>query len=287
MSDIWPLCNDLFVNSVVCHHRDVINELFTSIICLDRLYSTIYFNSRKNGFELRIAGGAVRDILLGQVPHDIDFATTATPTQMINLFNKEGIRMLNKRGEKHGTITCRINEKVNFEITTLRIDKLCDGRRAEVEFTTDWYKDANRRDLTVNSIFLGLDGTVYDYFDGIEHLKARKILFVGDAKTRIQEDYLRILRYFRFFGRLTITPDDHDPMTLLAIKDNPIVHFLSSILVGLPETCNIDEFIRLCDVGCLAHNPMSMTMVSALLNFEDDNIEHAELYKNYTGDYAY
>ena len=137
----------------------------------------------KNGYELRIAGGAVRDLLTGKMPHDIDFATTATPQDMIEMFEKENVRMINNNGEKHGTVTCRINDKVckmtyhllhlfshtefvifnddpwqlkeNFEVTTLRVDIRTDGRHAEVEFTKDWIKDAERRDLTVNSMFLG------------------------------------------------------------------------------------------------------------------------------------
>lgn len=114
---------------------------------------------------------------MGKVPDDLDFATTATPQEMQAMFTKEQVRMLNKKGERHGrsfftvlshtlevldlffvsgTITCRINDKENFEITTLRIDVVCDGRHAEVEFTTDWFLDASRRDLTVNAMFLGM-----------------------------------------------------------------------------------------------------------------------------------
>lgn len=138
------------------------------------------------------------DLLLENIPTDIDFATTATPTQMKEMFTKENVRMINNNGEKHGTITPRINDKENFEITTLRIDVVTDGRRAEVQFTTDWQLDAYRRDLTINSMFLGFDGTVYDYFNGYEDLMNRRVRFVGDPNKRIQEDYLRILRYFRF-----------------------------------------------------------------------------------------
>ncbi|KAH6923311.1 hypothetical protein HPB50_027124 [Hyalomma asiaticum] len=151
---------------------------------------------KRHGHELRIAGGAVRDLLMHKQPHDLDFATTATPTEMKEMFDNEGVRMINTRGEKHGTITARINDKTNFEVTTLRVDVVTDGRHAEVEFTTDWQMDANRRDLTVNALFLGLDGTVYDYFRGIEDLEKRRVAFVGDPAQRIQEDYLRILRYF-------------------------------------------------------------------------------------------
>ncbi|EPB69722.1 tRNA nucleotidyltransferase/poly(A) polymerase family protein, partial [Ancylostoma ceylanicum] len=174
---------------------------------------------RKNNYELRIAGGAVRDLLMGIRPADVDFATTATPAQMKELFDKEHVRMLHKRGEEHGTITCRIDDKENFEITTLRVDLVCDGRRAEVKYTTDWQLDANRRDLTINSLFLDLDGTIIDYFGGIKDVERRRVVFVGNAAQRIQEDYLRILRYFRFFGRISSSME-HDRETIEAIKEN-------------------------------------------------------------------
>lgn len=173
----------------------------------------------KNNFELRIAGGAVRDLLSGKRPEDVDFATTATPDEMKRMFQTAGIRMINNKGEKHGTITARLHNE-NFEVTTLRVDVETDGRHAEVEFTTDWQKDAERRDLTINSMFLGLDGTLYDYFKGYEDLHNRKVRFVGSADQRIQEDYLRILRYFRFYGRVALEPDDHEPETLSAIREN-------------------------------------------------------------------
>lgn len=148
-------------------------------------------------YQLRIAGGAVRDIVMGTRPKDLDFATDATPDQMKEMFEREQIRMINTKGEKHGTVTARINDKENFEVTTLRIDNITDGRHAVVEFTKDWKLDANRRDLTINSMFLGLDGKLYDYFYGYDDLQKRKVVFVGDAGTRICEDYLRILRYIR------------------------------------------------------------------------------------------
>ncbi|XP_053301828.1 CCA tRNA nucleotidyltransferase 1, mitochondrial [Pleuronectes platessa] len=173
----------------------------------------------KNNHELRIAGGAVRDLLSGKRPEDVDFATTATPEEMKRMFQVAGIRMINNKGEKHGTITARLHNE-NFEVTTLRLDVQTDGRHAEVEFTKDWLRDAERRDLTINSMFLGLDGTLYDYFKGYEDLKNRKVRFVGSSEQRIQEDYLRILRYFRFYGRVALEPDDHDPETLTAIKEN-------------------------------------------------------------------
>ena len=107
------------------------------------------------GYQLRMAGGAVRDILMNIRPVDVDLATVATPVQMREMFEEQQIRMININGEKHGTVTARIDDKENFEITTLRIDKVTDGRWAQVEFTQDWVLDASRRDLTINSMFLG------------------------------------------------------------------------------------------------------------------------------------
>ncbi|XP_014678164.1 PREDICTED: CCA tRNA nucleotidyltransferase 1, mitochondrial-like [Priapulus caudatus] len=175
---------------------------------------------QKHSYEVRIAGGAVRDLLCNKVPDDIDLATTATPDQMKDMFTQEGIRMLNTKGETHGTIMTRVNDLQNFEVTTLRIDRATDGRHAEVEFTQDWQLDANRRDLTINSMFLGLDGTLHDYFGGREDLERRRVAFVGDPASRIQEDYLRILRYFRFFGRISPDPGAHETAMLDAIKSN-------------------------------------------------------------------
>ncbi|XP_071550497.1 CCA tRNA nucleotidyltransferase 1, mitochondrial isoform X1 [Panulirus ornatus] len=172
-----------------------------------------------HGYEVRIAGGAVRDLLMGKVPHDLDFATTATPEQMKSMFESEGVRMINAGGEKHGTVTVRLEEE-NFECTTLRIDLVTDGRHAEVQFTKDWLLDASRRDLTINAMFLALDGTVFDYFDGSKHLQDRFVTFVGEADKRIKEDYLRILRYFRFYGRIANSPDNHSKEVLESIKAN-------------------------------------------------------------------
>ncbi|KRY88636.1 CCA tRNA nucleotidyltransferase 1, mitochondrial, partial [Trichinella pseudospiralis] len=255
----------------------------------------------KKGYEIRIAGGAVRDLLLNIVPVDIDLATTARPEEMNQLFLENSIRMLNKGGEKHGTVTCRIQEQ-NFEITTLRVDKSCHGRHAEVEFTTDWFLDANRRDLTVNSMFMDFDGTVYDYFGGVEDLKNRRILFVGDPNQRIQEDYLRILRYFRFYGRLSDKSDEHDLNTLSAIKHNAeglsgisgeriwlelkrivVGRHADSVIatmfdcgiypyIGLPKNPTIENFA---EVFIIAEpfKPLSITMISALLENEQQICE--------------
>lgn len=252
----------------------------------------------RHRYEIRIAGGAVRDVLLGQHPKDVDFATTATPDQMKEMFIAEDVRMINMKGEKHGTITARIDNE-NFEVTTLRIDVVTDGRHAEVKFTTDWELDANRRDLTINSMFLGADGTLYDYFGGYEDLKNRRVLFVGNAKKRIQEDYLRILRYFRFFGRITESPDFHDKDTIVAIKDNIeglekisgeriwqelskicSGNFVGSIIqkiievgaapyIGLPVDPNINELKCVWERGKNL-NMHPLTILASLLNSEQE-----------------
>lgn len=260
---------------------------------------------KKHNYELRVAGGAVRDILLKIYPTDIDFATNATPEQMKKMFEEEEIRMINTNGEKHGTITARINDKMNFEVTTLRTDLVTDGRHAEVQFTKDWQIDANRRDLTINSMFLGLDGSVYDYFFGYEDLLKRRVIFVGNADTRIKEDYLRILRYFRFYGRISEISNNHDEETLTAIKNN--INGLEKIsgeriwmevkkimqgnfaedlmlemincgvgsYMGLPKEFDILEFKRLWNVKEKL-NPI--TILCGLLNSPEDALRlHARL----------
>ncbi|XP_070701265.1 CCA tRNA nucleotidyltransferase 1, mitochondrial [Pempheris klunzingeri] len=252
----------------------------------------------KHQYELRIAGGAVRDLLSGKRPEDVDFATTATPEEMKLMFQSAGIRMINNKGERHGTITARLHNE-NFEVTTLRVDVQTDGRHAEVEFTTDWQKDAERRDLTINSMFLGLDGTLYDYFRGYEDLQNHKVRFVGSAEQRIQEDYLRILRYFRFYGRVALELDDHEPDTLAAIKDNGrglaaisgeriwvelkkmvvgnhAAHLLELMYsldlaqyLGLPPDGSVEEMKRVWQ-NCKDLSPKPMTVLAALLRCPED-----------------
>ncbi|RZB39882.1 PolyA pol domain containing protein [Asbolus verrucosus] len=256
---------------------------------------------KEYGYEIRIAGGAVRDLLSGVRPTDLDFATTATPEEMKEMFKAESVRMINMNGEKHGTITPRINDKENFEVTTLRIDVVTDGRHAEVQFTTDWMLDALRRDLTINSMFLGLDGSVYDFFYGYDDLKERKVKFVGDPVTRIQEDYLRILRYFRFYGKISKEPDKHEADTIKAIVENKeglknvsgeriwmelkktlegnfagdllmkILECGLGPLIGLPENSNLDELKLVWgrSKGLKLH---PITLISSLLNNQEDAV---------------
>nr|CAB3267267.1 CCA tRNA nucleotidyltransferase 1, mitochondrial-like [Phallusia mammillata] len=181
---------------------------------------------KDNNYELRLCGGAVRDLLMNKEPKDIDLATVATPDQMVAMFEKQNIRLISANGISHGTVTCRIAEQ-NMEITTLRIDKVTDGRHAEVVFTDDWFLDASRRDLTFNAMFLTLDGQLIDFYNGKDDLENLRVKFVGEAEQRIKEDFLRILRYFRFFGKIADDNTKHDIETLNCITQN--AHGLAGI----------------------------------------------------------
>lgn len=151
--------------------------------------------------EARLVGGCVRDALIGKKCADYDLATTLLPNEIIATFEKEKIPVI-LTGIDHGTVTVVMNN-VNYEITTLRIDAETDGRHAKVIFTDNWKADAQRRDFTINAIYVDSNGNTYDYFDGIKDIKDGYIRFVGDAAQRINEDALRILRYFRFVARFS------------------------------------------------------------------------------------
>ena len=170
----------------------------------------------KNKHEIRVVGGAVRDLMLGKKPKDIDLATDATPKEMMEFLEQENIKVV-PTGIEHGTITAVIN-KEPYEITTLRADTETDGRKAKVNFIRNWREDARRRDLTYNAMSLDFEGRLYDYFEGMNDLQNKVSRFVGDPNERIQEDYLRILRYFRFQSKLSNPQWSSD--TLDAIQKN-------------------------------------------------------------------
>jgi tRNA nucleotidyltransferase (CCA-adding enzyme) len=167
------------------------------------------------GHELWLVGGCVRDHLLGIKPKDIDFATSATPDEQVALYDKYAFRYI-ATGLQHGTITVVLDEP--YEITTFRIDVETDGRHAEVEFTNNIELDLARRDLTINAMAMNARGEICDPFGGQDDIRDRIIRFVGDANARIQEDYLRILRFFRFYARYDGATAPHDQ--LMAIRDN-------------------------------------------------------------------
>lgn len=162
------------------------------------------------GVEIRFVGGCVRDALLGIEASEVDLATPATPQEVMRILEVAGIRAI-PTGLAHGTITARIGQR-NFEITTLRRDVACDGRHAEVAFTTRWEEDANRRDFTINALFADAEGTVYDYTGGLADLALLRLRFIGNARARIQEDGLRMLRFFRFHAQLGIQEIDAEAL---------------------------------------------------------------------------
>ena len=149
-----------------------------------------------NGEEARVIGGAVRNALLNVPIGDIDIATTAVPAEVVRRAKAAGIKSV-PTGIEHGTVTLVVGAQP-IEVTTLRQDTETFGRKAKVAFGRDWVGDAHRRDFTINALSVGADGLVHDYTGGLEDIAARRVRFIGDAKARIEEDYLRILRFFRF-----------------------------------------------------------------------------------------
>ena len=156
-----------------------------------------YLNDEGQETKVRFVGGCVRKALCGEIIDDIDLATSLTPEEVKKILFDRGVRVIDT-GISHGTVTAILNDK-KFEITTLRKDISTDGRHADVEFTLNWEEDAERRDFTINAIYADIEGRIFDPLNGVADLKKGIVKFIGKAEKRIQEDYLRILRYFRFF----------------------------------------------------------------------------------------
>jgi poly(A) polymerase len=175
--------------------------------------------------EARVVGGAVRDTLANRPVTEVDLATPQTPEAVTEALQAARLRAV-PTGIEHGTVTA-VSDHRGFEITTLRRDVETDGRHAVVAFTADWREDAARRDFTINAMSMSRDGAVYDYFGGIADLRAGLIRFVGDPATRIAEDFLRILRFFRFFARYGAGPPD--PAAAAAIRQG--THGLAGLSV--------------------------------------------------------
>ena len=191
--------------------------------------------------EVRYVGGCVRKILNNENYDDIDLATNLDPQQIKECLSANNIKFF-ETGIKHGTITATI-EKQNFEITSLRKDIATDGRHAEVLFTKDWNEDSSRRDFTINSIYADIDGNIFDPNDGANDLKNGIVRFIGNPEKRIKEDYLRILRYLRFFS--TYSLKDHQPEIKKSIMQN------ISGVVGLSKERLLDEFKKIFKSGAL------------------------------------
>ncbi len=173
-------------------------------------------NKYSSESEIRYVGGCIRKIIKKDIVDDIDLATNLNPQQVCEALKNNNINYY-ETGKEHGTITAVVND-YRFEITTLREDVKTDGRHAEVKFSTDWKKDASRRDFTINSIYSDFEGNLFDPFNGKEDLENGIIKFIGDTEKRIKEDYLRILRYLRFY--LSYSTQKHDLKITKLIKRN-------------------------------------------------------------------
>ena len=166
--------------------------------------------------EIRYVGGCIRKIINDEKVDDIDLATNLKPNQVCEVLKKNEINFF-ESGIEHGTITA-VEDKYKFEITTLRKDIFTDGRHAKVEFSNDWKEDALRRDFTINSIYSDRDGNLFDPFNGKKDIENGIIKFIGDSDKRIKEDYLRILRYLRFFLNYSKQPHNLEIIKKLRIN---------------------------------------------------------------------
>ena len=170
----------------------------------------------KHQRDIRFVGGCVRDHVHGTVPHDIDLCTNATPDEQIRIYQQHDVRY-HETGIKHGTLTAVFDGNQTYEITSLRRDTKTNGRHAVVAYTRDWIADLSRRDLTINAMSMTFDGDLIDPFGGQHDLKHGRVRFVGDPMQRMQEDYLRILRWLRFHGRFA-QGQELDPAAAQAAK---------------------------------------------------------------------
>ena len=209
---------------------------------VNKIFSTI--NNYNETSEIRYVGGCVRKILNDEKTDDIDLATNLTPDQVKQCLDKNQIKFF-ETGIEHGTITAVIDDQ-NFEITTLRKDVKTDGRHAVVEYTTNWKEDSLRRDFSINSIYSDLDGNLYDPNSGHKDLNVGIIKFIGDPETRIKEDYLRIIRYLRFYTEYSKI--DHEINIIKIIKKN--IEGLGKIskerqFNELKKILKLDNFLKL------------------------------------------
>ena len=214
----------------------------------------LYLNKDNNEAKVRFVGGCVRKAFNGENIDDIDLATSLSPEEVKkNLCDKE-FKII-ETGIDHGTLTVILDNK-KFEITTLREDILTDGRHASVKFTSNWEQDAGRRDFTINAIYADIEGRVFDPYNGLGDLKEGKIKFIGFPEERIQEDYLRILRYFRFFTHYSKT--SHDQETIKSIKKH---------INGLNKISNerifdeLNKILKLNNLYSLFSSPISREII--------------------------
>ncbi len=203
---------------------EIMHILTRKLIISSKYYQQILSLLKSEGGKARVIGGAVRDAILGKKNYDIDIATDLLPQETIDILAKSNIKVL-PTGKKYGTVTAFFGRE-KFEITTLRQDIISDGRHAVVVFTDDFRLDAARRDFTINALsYCPFEQKVYDYFNGAQHLQQGKVVFIGQAYRRICEDFLRILRFFRFSSYYAKKLDNDGVEACIKLKEN--LKFLS------------------------------------------------------------
>ncbi len=236
------LLKKIFQNKKISSDKDLKFLYLKNNKGVNKIFSTI--NNYNETSEIRYVGGCVRKILNDEKTDDIDLATNLTPNQVKQCLDKNQIKFF-ETGIEHGTITAVIDDQ-NFEITTLRKDVKTDGRHAVVEYTTNWKEDSLRRDFSINSIYSDLDGNLYDPNSGHKDLNVGIIKFIGDPETRIKEDYLRIIRYLRFYTEYSKI--DHEINIIKIIKKN--IEGLGKIskerqFNELKKILKLDNFLKL------------------------------------------
>ena len=236
------LLKKIFQNKKISSDKDLKFQDLKNNKGVYKIFGAI--NNYNETSEIRYVGGCVRKILNDEKTDDIDLATNLTPDQVKQCLVKNQIKFF-ETGIEHGTITAVIDDQ-NFEITTLRKDVKTDGRHAVVEYTTNWKEDSLRRDFSINSIYSDLDGNLYDPNTGHKDLNVGIIKFIGDPETRIKEDYLRIIRYLRFYTEYSKI--DHEINIIKIIKKN--IEGLGKIskerqFNELKKILKLDNFLKL------------------------------------------
>ena len=236
------LLKKIFLSKKISSSKDLKFQELKDKSEVNKIFDAI--NSYNNISEVRYVGGCVRKILNKENTDDIDLATNLTPDQVKTCLDNSKINYF-ETGLEHGTITAKIDNQ-NFEITTLRKDVKTDGRHAIVEYTTSWEEDALRRDFTINSIYSDIDGNLYDPNNGHKDLINGIIKFIGEPETRIREDYLRIIRYLRFYSGYSNV--DHELNIIKIIKQN--IEGLGKVskerqFNELQKIIKLDNFLRI------------------------------------------
>jgi len=226
------------------------------------------------GGELRIVGGAVRDHVMGRNAKELDAATTLTPDAMSKVADEAGYKVI-PTGIEHGTVTVVLPERT-LEVTTLRRDTACDGRHADVEYTTDWEQDAARRDFTINALYVDRRGTIYDYHGGKNDIATGTVRFIGDAEQRIEEDGLRILRFYRFLATHGKEPADANALVacklkrgmIAALSGERIAQEMRKLLAAADPRYSLEQMQKAEIDQLVLHAPLQLVSLSLLMACE-------------------